>query len=74
MRSAPNSQDKIKIADVVVSTKRVTFLINRLSGTGHFKIQEFKSYKYKFKSERNSATGVRTYDVAVQRASHPCIR
>ena len=29
MRSAPNAQDKIKVADVVVSTNHVTFLTNR---------------------------------------------
>ena len=29
MQSAPNARDKIKVADVVVSTNHVTFLINR---------------------------------------------
>ena len=29
MRSAPNAWDKIKVADVVVSTNHVTFLTNR---------------------------------------------
>ena len=29
MRSAPNAQDKIKVADVVVSTNHVIFLTNR---------------------------------------------
>ena len=29
MRSAPNARDKIKGADVVVSTNHVTFLTNR---------------------------------------------
>ena len=30
MQSAPNARDKIKIAEVVVSTNYVTFLTNRL--------------------------------------------
>ena len=30
MQSAPESQDKIKVTDVVVSTKHMTFLTNRL--------------------------------------------
>ena len=29
MQSAPNARDKIKVADVVVSTNYVTFLTNR---------------------------------------------
>ena len=29
MKSAPNAWDKIKVADVVVSTNHVTFLTNR---------------------------------------------
>ena len=29
MQSAPKSRDKIKVADVVVSTNHVTFLTNR---------------------------------------------
>ena len=29
MQSAPNARDKIKVANVVVSTNPVTFLINR---------------------------------------------
>ena len=29
MQLAPNAQDKIKVTDVVVSTKHVTFLTNR---------------------------------------------
>ena len=29
MRSVPNVQDKIKVADVVVSTNHMTFLTNR---------------------------------------------
>ena len=30
MRSAPNAQDKVKVADLIVSTNHVTFLGNRL--------------------------------------------
>ena len=29
MQSAPNERDKIKVADIVVGTNHVTFLINR---------------------------------------------
>ena len=32
MQSAPNARDKIKVADVVVSTNHVTFLTNRFLG------------------------------------------
>ena len=31
MQSAPNARDKIKVADVVVSTNHVTFMTNRFS-------------------------------------------
>ena len=31
MQSVPNAQDKIKVADVIVSTNHVTFLTNRFS-------------------------------------------
>ena len=56
MRLAPNAWDKIKVADVVVSTNHVIFLTNRFPRLmslptfgnkwyhGYFKIKECKSY------------------------------